>query len=115
MCLGYLALAVTPNFLLAFAAIVFAHAAGSTLWVFSTILLQLQTDDRLRGRVFSAEFAFSVLTMSLSSYWAGALIDHEVPVHQVAGLAGLIVLVPALLWAHVLRTASSTGAQPVGP
>jgi MFS family permease len=110
--IGYLGLAAAPNFPMACAAIVFAHAGGSTLWVFSTTLLQLQTDDRFRGRVFSAEFAFSVLTMSLSSYSAGALIDHGVPVNHVAGLVGLIVLIPALLWAFVLR--SPTGGAEVG-
>ena len=104
---GYLGLAAAPNFALACAAIVFAHAGASTLWVFSTTLLQLQTDDRFRGRVFSAEFAFSVLTMSLSSYSAGALVDHGVPVSHVASLTGLIVLLPALLWAFVLRSATS--------
>jgi len=104
--LGYVALGAAPNLPLACAAIVFAHAGGSTLWIFSTILLQLQTDDRFRGRVFSAEFAFSVLTMSLSSYSAGALIDHHVPVGQVATLTGCVVLVPAALWAYVLRNAA---------
>jgi len=30
-----------------------AHAGGSTVWVFSTTLLQLYTEDRFRGRVFA--------------------------------------------------------------
>jgi len=53
---------------------------------------------RYRGRVFAAESAFMVLTMSLSSYYAGTLIDHAVPVRSVATLTGLLMLVPALLW-----------------
>src|SRR5947209_2849501 len=101
--IGYIGLGLAPSLALACAAIVFAHAGGSTLWVFSTTLLQLQTDDRLRGRVFSAEFAFSVLTMSLSSYSAGALIDRGVPAGSVAVLTGCVVLVPALLWASRLK------------
>jgi MFS family permease len=110
--IGYLGLAAAPTFPLACAAIIFAHAGGSTLWVFSTTLLQVQTDDRLRGRVFSAEFAFSVLTMSLSSYSAGALIDRGVPVGYVAGLTGLVMLIPALLWAHVLKSGTPASAAP---
>lgn len=101
--IGYAGLGAATTLPMACAAIMFAHAGGSTLWVFSTTLLQLQTDDRFRGRVFSAEFAFSVLTMSLSSYSAGVLIDHGVRVGQVAALTGGVVLIPALLWANVLR------------
>lgn len=101
--LGYIALGVAPNVACACIAIVLAHAGGSTLWVFSTTLLQLQTGDRFRGRVFSAEFAFSVITMSASSAGAGALIDRHVPVGNVAMLTGLVALIPALWWARVLK------------
>ena len=103
--LGYIGLGAATTLPLACAAIVLAHSGGSTLWVFSTTLLQLQTDDRFRGRVFSAEFAFSVLTMSLSSYSAGALLDHGMSVGLVAGLTGCVVLLPALMWAYTLRSA----------
>lgn len=74
------------------------------LWVFSATLLQLQTDDRFRGRVFSAEFAFSVITMSVSSYSAGWLVDHNVAVQTVAVGVGCAMAIPALLWAWVLRS-----------
>jgi MFS family permease len=100
---GYLCLSAATNLPEACAAIALAHAGGSTLWVFSTTLLQLQTDDRFRGRVFSAEFGFSVVTMSLSSYTAGWLIDHGMAVTRVAAITGAVVLVPALLWAYVLN------------
>ena len=100
---GYVMLGVAPNLPLACAAVVFAHAGGSTLWVFSSTLLQLQTEDRFRGRVFSAEFAFSVLTMSFSSYSAGLLVDRSVPVGHVAIAVGIVVMLPALMWARVLR------------
>ena len=100
--LGYVLLGISPNLTMACAAIILAHAGGSTLWVFSSSLLQLQTDDRFRGRVFSAEFAFSVLTMAASSYAAGVLVDRSMPVQQVAILVGTVVAIPALLWAWVL-------------
>ena len=100
---GYLALGACTNIWLACTALVLAHSGGSMLWVFSSTLLQLQTDDRIRGRVFSAEFAFSVITMSASSWTAGALIDHGLTARFVAGCTGLVVLIPALLWAYALR------------
>lgn len=100
---GYLALSGCTNIWLACAALMVAHGGGSMLWVFSSTILQLQTDDRFRGRVFSAEFAFSVITMSASSYTAGALIDRGLTARFVAGCTGLVMLVPALLWAAVLK------------
>src|SRR5260370_8274444 len=93
---GYLALGGAPNLAIACLGIILAHAGGSTLWVFSSTLLQLQTEDRFRGRVFSAEFAFSVVTMSGSSWTAGALIDNGSQPRLVAGWTGLIVLLPAM-------------------
>ena len=100
---GYLSLGSAANVWAACAALIVAHGGGSMLWVFSSTLLQLQTEDRFRGRVFSAEFAFAVLTMSASSYTAGALIDRGLTARFVAGCAGLVMLIPALLWAHALR------------
>jgi len=41
---------------LAILAVIAAHAGTSTNWVFSTTLVQVYTDDRFRGRVFSAEY-----------------------------------------------------------
>ena len=101
--LGYLALGVAPTLLLACAAVVLAHAGGSTIWVFSTTLLQAQTEDRFRGRVFSAEFAFSMLSMSTVSYLSGLFIDFGAPVRAVALGTGFVVLLPALLWSLALR------------
>ena len=44
---GYLTLGHAPNLLVACAGIVLAHAGGSTAWVFSSTLLQLQTEDQV--------------------------------------------------------------------
>jgi hypothetical protein len=76
---------------------------GSTVWVFSTTLLQLQTADRFRGRVFSAEYAFSMLSTATVSYLAGILIDVGFSAQTLAAWTGLLVLVPAAAWALALR------------
>ncbi|MCX6634976.1 MAG: MFS transporter, partial [Acidobacteria bacterium] len=101
--LGYFALGVAGTLTLACAAVVLAHAGGSTIWVFSTTLLQAQTEDRFRGRVFSAEFAFSMLSMSTVSYLSGVLIDLGVSVRMVAMGTGAVVLLPFLAWGLALR------------
>jgi hypothetical protein len=100
---GYFLLGLSPVILAAGCAVVLAHAGGSTCWVFSTTLLQIQTEDRFRGRVFSAEFAFNVLVMSVASYSAGLLTDKGVPVHYVAMMTGVALLIPAILWALAQR------------
>lgn len=100
--LGYLSLGLAPNLLVAGMAVIAAHAGGSVLWVFSTTLLQLQTGDQFRGRVFSAEFGFAVVTMAISSYTAGLLVDRAVPVGHVAIGVGFAVMIPLSVWACVL-------------
>jgi MFS family permease len=100
--LGYISLGLAPNLFFASLAVIAAHAGGSVLWVFSSTLLQLQTEDRFRGRVFSAEFGFAVITMSMSSYTAGWLVDRAVPVGGVAIGVGFAVMIPMLVWAYVL-------------
>jgi MFS family permease len=101
---GYIVLGHAPNLAVACAGVTLAHSGSAMMWVYSTTLLQRQTEDRYRGRVFAAESAFMVLTMSLSSYYAGMLIDHAVPVRSVATLTGWLMLLPALLWGCAVVT-----------
>jgi MFS family permease len=101
--LGYLALALSPSLAPAVLAVAFAHGGGSIGWVFSTTLLQFQTDDRFRGRVFSADFAFMVLTMSIATYGCGALIDWGVPVRALALATAIVAVFPALGWMFAMR------------
>ncbi len=95
---GYFAVSVAPGPWTAIAGIVLAHGAGSTIWVFSTTMLQSQTEDRFRGRVFSADYAFLIVTMSLSTWLGGVAIDMGASVRSVAMAVSLIVVVPAIAW-----------------
>ncbi len=100
---GYLALGGAPSMVIAFSAVVLAHAGGSIIWVFSTTLLQTHAEDRFRGRVFSADYAFLVLTMSLVSYLSGFLIDWGLSVRTLAVLTGVFGIGPAIAWSYALR------------
>jgi hypothetical protein len=73
--------------------------------VFSTTLLQLHTDDRFRGRVFSADLALSMLTIAAGAYLCGRLLDVGVSARMVATGTGLVMLLPAGLWALAMRAA----------
>ena len=100
---GYLAVGAAPSVWFAIAAVILAHSGGSTIWVFSTTLLQIYTTDRFRGRVFSAELSLFTLTVAASSYLAGVAMDWGLGPRHTAILTGLAVLVPAALWAAALR------------
>ena len=103
--IGYLGLSVSQTVWVASMAIVLAHAGGAVLWVFSATLLQLGTEDSLRGRVFSADFAFMVVVMSISSYLAGVLIDDGFTVASVAAGTGCAMLAAGTAWWLTLRSA----------
>ncbi len=108
---GYLAAGVSymlfsqaKNLPLAGLTMVAAHAGGSLVWVFSTTLLHMSTDDRFRGRVFAADLALFMVTASVSAYSAGWAIDHGITARATALGVGLAMLLPALAWTLSLRT-----------
>lgn len=100
---GYLLLGFSGSIWPALAAVILAHAGGSTAWVFSTTLLQQQTDDRFRGRVFSADYAFMVIAMSAVSYTAGSVVDLGVSAKSVALYTALAGVIPITGWALALK------------
>lgn len=95
---GYIALGTAGALAAAVLTLVVAHAGGSAVWTASTTLLQQQTEDRFRGRVFSAEFAFSMLILAVASFVAGRLVDAGVGVRTLAFATGVAMLVPAAVW-----------------
>jgi MFS family permease len=95
----YMALAGAPTLALAATCVLLAHFGGSILWVFSTVLLQLEVPDRFRGRVFAAELALVTLVTSLSSYFtANALDRHGWSPRSLSFTLGALFLVPGILW-----------------
>jgi len=100
---GYFGLGVSPNVWVACLFIALAHCGGSTVWVFSTTLLQLNTEDRFRGRVFSADLGFAMLTVAIGAYICGVFLDHGVSARMVACGTGLLMLLPSILWGLAIR------------
>jgi predicted MFS family arabinose efflux permease len=96
---GYVALGtVAGSLAVAALTLMAAHCGGSACWTASTTLLQQQTDDRFRGRVFSTEVAGMTLALSASSFVAGRLLDGGVDPRTVAIGTGIVTLIPAALW-----------------
>jgi MFS family permease len=99
----YIALAGAPTLWLAALCVLLAHFGGSILWVFSTVLLQLEVPDRFRGRVFAAELALVTLMSSGSSYWTGYQLDRAGwSPRRLAFALGVMFCVPGVLWLLIL-------------
>lgn len=97
--LCYAALAVAPNLLVASLLVVGAHAAGSVLWVASTVLLQLTVPDAYRGRVFAIDFALLTAVSSAASYATGLGLDRAgITPRAMAAIIGALFLLPAAAW-----------------
>jgi hypothetical protein len=95
----YIAFGSATNFVWALIALGLAHTGGSILWVFSTVLLQRGVEDNFRGRVFAAELALLTLTMALSNYATGEMLDRfGLSPRVVAVGIGAFFLIPGVVW-----------------
>ena len=100
---GYLLLGSTHSIWIAFAVIVLAHSGTSTVWVFSTTLLHLNTEDRFLGRIFGADLAISMFVLAAATWIAGQAIDAGISPRAVAVGTGAAMFAPAAMWAMALR------------
>jgi MFS family permease len=95
----YISFGVGHSFVFALFFLAVAHAGGSILWVFSTVLLQRATEDQFRGRVFAAELGLATLTMAASNYIVGELMDRfGLSPRVVTAGVGTFFLLPGLIW-----------------
>ncbi|MGH9928654.1 MAG: MFS transporter [Pyrinomonadaceae bacterium] len=95
----YMAFGWATSFVVALIVLGLAHTGGSILWVFSTVLLQRRVADNFRGRVFAAELALLTLTMAISNYATGELLDRfGLSARAVAIGIGAFFLLPGVAW-----------------
>lgn len=57
--------------------VIFAHSASGANWVLSTIMVQQWVEDEVRGRVFSADMLILSVAFSISSSFAGYLMESN--------------------------------------
>jgi predicted MFS family arabinose efflux permease len=108
---GYGVLGASRSVWMAAACAMLAHAGGSTVWVFSTTLLQIHTDDRFRGRVFAADLGLGSLTFAVTAYLAGRFLDGGISAHTVATGTGVLMLVPAVILTWALWSGRASTAR----
>jgi MFS family permease len=94
--LGSFALVLLGNVLRTF--------GGGINWVFSTQLLFQLAPDKVRGRVFSTEFALFTLASAIGAAAGGWAMDGSgLSLGWLLGLLGAFTLLPGLLWTFWLR------------
>ncbi len=106
--LGYVLFSRISFLPLAGLCLVLAHGGAALVWVFSTTLLQLNAEDRFRGRVFAADMGMFMVTASVATFLVGHLIDAGVSARTGALGLGIALLLPALLWGLALRRSWAT-------
>ena len=100
---GYTLLGVSGHLWQACLCVALAHIGSSIVWVFSTTLLQMQTEDKFRGRVFAADLSLCMFTIAAGAYLAGRFVDWGFAARSVASVAGMLMLIPAGLWGLSIR------------
>lgn len=108
---GYGILGVSRTVWMAACCAALAHAGGSTVWVFSTTLLQLHTEDRFRGRVFAADLGLGSFSFAVTAYACGRFLDAGIPARTVAVGTGAAMLIPATILFLALRSARTRNLQ----
>lgn len=96
---AYVAFSRAPSLSLASFWIFVASMGGSNVWVMSTTLLQLNTSDHVRGRIFSLDFGLLMLMIAISNYLVGQGLDTwSFTARQLAAALGLVMVLPGILW-----------------
>ena len=110
--LGLVITALLVNFPIVLFGTLVRSFGGGILWVFSTQLLLQLVPDRVRGRVFSTEFALFTLANAIGAASGGWLMDNTSL--SVAGMMewmAAAAVIPAVLW--LLWTMFGEKAQPL--
>ncbi|MXY70277.1 MAG: MFS transporter [Acidobacteriia bacterium] len=100
---GYMLFSQTLLMPLAGLFLVLAHGGAALVWVCSTTLLHLNTENQFLGRVFAADMGLFMATASVSTYCMGQLLDAGLSARTGALGLGFAMLGPAALWVLSLR------------
>jgi MFS family permease len=102
-----------PFLILAGLCTVGAHVGGGAQWTLSTYGLQRFVPDRIRGRVFSFDFAFVTLSIALSNLAAGWAAEQFGPEATMIALAGIgfVYAVGWWFWTGRLRAPATAEAR----
>jgi len=95
--MGYVAVGAAPSLAVAAIAVGIAHLGGGAQWVLSSFGLQRIVPDRIRGRVFSFDYALITLTFSVSAIGASLLAD-SLGAREATQIVGAIAFLWSATW-----------------
>lgn len=96
---AYVAFSQAPSLGVAIICIFIGSTGSSNIWVMSTSLLQINTSDQVRGRVFALDFGLLMLMIAVSNYVVGHGLDvWGFTPRELAAALGLLMIVPGVLW-----------------
>lgn len=75
-----------------------AGVGGGIIWVFSTQLVLQSVPDKVRGRVFSTEYAIFTLLSTFGVTATGFALDSSLKVSEILAGMSVLTLVPGGLW-----------------
>ena len=97
--LGLIMIAPLLGFGLVLFGTVLRGVGGGIGWVFSTQLLLQKLPDRVRGRVFSTEFAMFTFASAVSAAGGGWMLDNtDLGISGMLWLMAVLALIPGILW-----------------
>lgn len=98
---GYLFFALSGWFgtiWLAWLCLFAAHFGGGVTWTISSVLLQMTTPDRFRGRVFAVDNGMSTLTTGISTLIYGLALQAGAIPMMLAVVGGIIFFLYGVSW-----------------
>jgi MFS family permease len=110
---GLFILAAAPSLGVACLGVLFRGMGGSATWMLATIILQKSVPDRFLGRMFSLDYAGAHLAAMCFSLAWGLWIDR-IGLRSAVWAAGLVSLLPAVLWALALPWMDRRERDPTG-
>ena len=108
--LGLLTIASLQSFNIVVAGVALRGIGGGIIWVFSTQMLLQMVPNRVRGRVFSTEFALFSLMSAIGAALTGVALDANLTITQITLGLAMATVIPLLLWSWWLVWNRTTGA-----
>ena len=111
--ISYLGAGLSPSLAIAVICVALAHLGGGAQWTLSTLGLQMEAPDHLRGRVLAGDFALVTLMLSMTSIAAG-LVSEAIGVRSTIVMFSCFAAVAALTYlisTQKLRQRLRTDAQ----
>ena len=110
---SFLLIASLGSFTIVVVGLMLRGVGSGVVWVFSTQLLMQLVPDRIRGRVFSTEYALMTLSSAIATGAGGWLLDStSLGISGVALISVALTLVVGIFWVR-LTTSSKSEPTPV--